>query len=421
VNIGIVTTWFERGAAYVSKQFEDVLSADNNVFIYVRGGEKYAIGDSIWDKENVTWGKRRKVPFSGGGTVINKKDFLKWLNAKNIDIVLFNEQEWLYPLLWCNEIGIPTIGYVDYYKKDTVKLFGAYTALICNTKRHFSVFNWHQNSYYVPWGTNVDKFKPNVANFKLVNKDVVTFFHSCGMDPYRKGTEILIQAANKIDENFKLIIHSQIDLKSYFDAEIQGIIDKLINLGILEIIIQTVSAPGLNHLGDVYVYPSRLEGIGLTIAEAQACGLVPIVTNNAPMNEFVNDNTGFLIDVSSYYSRYDAYYWPECMPDVNSLIEQMSLVASQKEKIEVLKKANYEYAREYLDWNKNSVSIKDIFENLQYIKLDKKTINEVVLFEESGFRKLTRLYNQNYFVFSLIMGVITFLLVITGFKKKKLT
>jgi 1,2-diacylglycerol 3-alpha-glucosyltransferase len=139
------------------------------------------------------------------------------------------------------------------------------------------------------------------------------------------------------------------------------------------------------------------------------------------MNEFVNDSIGFLIDVSSYYSRYDAYYWPECMPDVNSLVKEMRLAASQKEKISDLKRANYEYAREFLDWKKNSVSIKHIFENIQHIKLSKKTINEVILFEESGFRKLTRLYNQNYFVFSLIMGVITFLLVITGFKKKKLT
>ena len=58
MNIGIITTWFERGAAYVSKQFEDIFSLNHNVFIYARGGEKYAKGDPKWNRPNVTWGKR---------------------------------------------------------------------------------------------------------------------------------------------------------------------------------------------------------------------------------------------------------------------------------------------------------------------------------------------------------------------------
>ena len=41
MNIGIVTTWFERGAAYVSKQYKDSLEeCGHKVFIYSRGGEK---------------------------------------------------------------------------------------------------------------------------------------------------------------------------------------------------------------------------------------------------------------------------------------------------------------------------------------------------------------------------------------------
>lgn len=39
MNIGLVTTWFERGAAYVSKAYLNSLKTDNNVFIYARGGE----------------------------------------------------------------------------------------------------------------------------------------------------------------------------------------------------------------------------------------------------------------------------------------------------------------------------------------------------------------------------------------------
>lgn len=419
MNIGIVTTWFERGAAYVSKQFESVLAQENNVFIYARGGESYAIGNSKWDKPNVTWGKRRKVPFSGGGTVIDKKDFYRWLKKNEIEAVLFNEQEWLYPLIWCDELKIPTIGYIDYYKKETLPMFSAYTALICNTKRHYSVFNWHPNSHYIPWGTDTDLFKPKDKAFKLVNDNIVTFFHSCGMDPYRKGTDIVLKAADKVPEKFKLIIHSQIDLRTYYDETTNSIIDRLTNSGVLELISETVSAPGLNHLGDVYVYPSRLEGIGLTIAESQACGLVPLVTNNGPMNEFVNENNGFLINVSNYYSRYDAYYWPECTPDVNSLIEQMINICKQGTKIVYLKKINYEYANECLNWKKNSTKILDIFKNIKYNKLDNAVIAKVNDFENSGFRKITRLYLKNYFLFSIMYKVMEKIVILFGFKKSK--
>lgn len=57
MNIGIVTTWFERGAAYVSKAyFESLNNDENNIFIFARGGESYAKGDPKWDNEYVTWG-----------------------------------------------------------------------------------------------------------------------------------------------------------------------------------------------------------------------------------------------------------------------------------------------------------------------------------------------------------------------------
>lgn len=41
MNVGIVTTWFERGAAYVSRQYLEALRSDSNnsVYIYARGGD----------------------------------------------------------------------------------------------------------------------------------------------------------------------------------------------------------------------------------------------------------------------------------------------------------------------------------------------------------------------------------------------
>lgn len=45
MNVGIVTTWFERGAAYVSRQYLEALRSDSNnsVYIYMREVENHML------------------------------------------------------------------------------------------------------------------------------------------------------------------------------------------------------------------------------------------------------------------------------------------------------------------------------------------------------------------------------------------
>src|SRR6056297_2777829 len=188
MNIGIVTTWFERGAAYVSRQFRDVLKNYHTVYIYARGGETYAKDDPKWDNEHVTWGKKNYE----ATTAVDLKDFQKWIEKNNIDTVLFNEQKWWDVLLLCNKMSITHGAYIDYYTEELIPMLGVHDFLICNTKRHYSAFSWHPQCYYVPWGTDVNIFKPEKTD--VVNSDMVTFFHSCGMSPDRKGTDLLIKA-----------------------------------------------------------------------------------------------------------------------------------------------------------------------------------------------------------------------------------
>ncbi|MBF0231957.1 MAG: glycosyltransferase [Desulfamplus sp.] len=364
MNVGIVTTWFERGASYVSRQFEKTLSEKYNIFIYARGGEKYAIGDPNWDKNNVTWGERN---FLSTPTYVNISDFRKWIINNSIDLIIFNEQlEWK-PIIACNQLNVLTGAYIDYYKKDTVSLFGAYDFLICNTKRHHSVFKWHPQCFYVPWGTDTDVYLP-----KSINKnknDKLFFFHSCGMNPKRKGTGLLLEAFKKVDRlNSKLIIHTQVDLQSFVPSN-WNFINKCVNEGSLQIIKETVAAPGLYHLGDVYVYPSILDGIGLTILEAISCGLPSIVTNQQPMNEFIkNDDAGKLINVAYEQQRGDSYFWPESISNTNSIAFHMNYYIENRKNINDLKAKARNYALKHLDWNKNSIKLNEIIKNVKKIK-----------------------------------------------------
>lgn len=391
-NIGIVTSWFERGAAYVSRQIMQTLQDDYNVFIYARGGE-YPKDNPKWDLDNVTWGKKVYLP---GPVRIDKKDFMNWLVSNSIDTVIFNEQRWWQPIIWAIESGVVTGCYVDYYTEENLPLFQAYDFLICNTEKHYSVFESYDNAHLVEWGTDVNLFKPKALNDK---DPVLTFFHSAGYSPHRKGTDLLIKAFDKIKQDYKtrLVIHSQRDI-SYLVEDYEKI--KIIN--------KTVSAPGLYHKGDIYVYPSRLDGIGLTICEALACGLPVITTDNKPMSEFILDNiNGLLVEVENYYERSDGYYWKMSDVNVESLAQKMEFFIKNRSSLPHFKKAARSYAKDRRDWMKNSQKIKDIIEiySEPVTSMGKKLKNKIRDYDRNGWGKYIDIVYQNNLLYYIISNM----------------
>lgn len=358
MNIGIVTTWFERGAAYVSKQYAKALQGKFNVYIYARGGEHHGIGDPAWDTPNVWWGERW-APKSLG---IDLSDFKAWLRNKKIDVVFFNEQQRWQSVILCNKLGIKVATYVDYYTEETIPLFQCYDFLICNTVRHFSAFDWHPQAYYIPWGTDLNVFMPQ--SFDLSDPDKITFFHSCGLNPHRKGTDIVLESFQKLIDRYpnqaKLVLHSQVSIQKIF-PHLEDVIEDLQKKGDLCYFQKTISAPGLYFLGDVYVYPSRLDGIGLTIAEALACGLPVITSDYPPMNEFIDSTNGKLVKISKVSARSDGYYWPQCLVDSDALCVQMSGYLEQKGNMQGLKLLARKSAETRFDWIKNEEQICSVF------------------------------------------------------------
>lgn len=401
-NIGIVTTWFERGAAYVSRQYRDLLKDDYNVFIYARGGEEYAIGDSNWDGNDVTWGKKSLLPVP---MPINKKDFKQWINNNNIEIILFNEQQWWMPIIWAKELGVICGSYVDYYTEETIPLFNIFDFLICNTKRHLDAFNWHPYAYYIPWGTDVEVF--STKSYDVVDENCTTFFHSSGMSPKRKGTDQLIEAFHNLKGRKKLVIHSQVDLVERLPKQKEIINDLLVKKE-LEIINQTVSAPGLYHLGDIYVYPSRLEGIGLTIAEAISCGLPTIVPDNAPMNEFIQEDSGKTVLIEKYFSREDGYYWPQCEVNIDNLTEQMQFYIDNFSKLKSYKENTRKFAIENLNWKSNKKGLVDIFKYLKYQKFS--NYNFILDYEnkKASSHWVRKLYVKCPFIYRLLITLYSY-------------
>jgi len=388
MKIGIVTTWYERGAAYVSRQYADVLRDNNDIYIYSRGS-KSEIGDE-WLGENIHIAKNSFIPITCS---IHRKDFINWIVHNKIECIFFNEQQWWPPVLWARELGVKVGAYIDYYTEQTIPLFASYDFLICNTKKHYQAFNWHPQAYYVPWGTDINLFKPTTST--SVEEDKVTFFNSAGYNPHRKGTDLVIKAFSKLSGNAKLIIHTQIDLITVF-PEMKNLIEGLIIDGGIQVIKETVTAPGLYHLGDVFVQPSRLEGIGLPAAEALSCGLPFITSNKAPMNEFFTPAAGMLADIEKEYSRSDGYYWPVCEVNIDSLSKCMLFYINNVENLRQYKNNARQHAVDKLNWHSNADKINEHFHHAQILKVDIKQL--IWAYEDQRKTFLVVLSQKNAFL-----------------------
>lgn len=385
MKIGIVTTWFERGAAYVSRQFMDVLKTTDDVFIYARGGDAYAQGNPTWDLPNVHWGTRksRTMYLYPGGTYIDRKDFEFWIIKNDIELILFNEQQWFTPVVWAKQMGVKVVSYVDYYTEETIPLFDIFDSVICNTKRHAFAFRNHKSMQYIKWGTNIQLYKPSG-----VKNNIVVFFHSAGMAPIRKGTDLLIEAfyqtSNRKDA--KLLLHTQISLEKQL-PHLGKMIKELQDEGSMTVIEGTIPAPGLYHKADVYVYPSRLDGIGLTLMEAISSGLVCIASDNNPMSEFVDKDFGLLTPIDYYYSRKDGYYWPMCVCNVSYLSTQISDIIANKYDIETMKRKAREYAETELDFSRNFKQLHNLLYSVNYNNNYKEIATTILGKDKEGVRK----------------------------------
>lgn len=394
MNVGIVTVWGDRGASVVSKSYIEILKHKFDIFIYSRGGEE-SIRERGDRNNNVYLSTTYKIPIT---TYLNKEEFIGWVKRNNIEIVIFNEQHWFEPLLWLKELKIKTFTYVDYYTEETIPLFALYDGVICNTKRHYEIFK-KMNSLYFKWGVNLELYS---RNWHKKNK-CLTFFHSCGMNPMRKGTDILLKSAINLTGDFKIIIHSQKKLSSYYkdDEDVLLCIATLIKEEKLEVIEETIKAPGLYYRGDVYVYPCRLDGLGLTVPEALASGLPCIVPNFEPMTDFISPDCK-TVSIDRIYARKDGYYWPQHICNIESLTYSMQGFINSKDSISEIQTRVRQHAVENLNWESNSIDLNDFILTTNFNVISDREFFSYEKFNNSGYRKCNKYFSKFSKLFHLI-------------------
>jgi len=384
-KLGIVTTWFERGATHVSLAYIAALSEAFDIRVYARAGDAFPMHDAKWNKPWVHWGEF--VP-GAPSTTIDRRDFLRWLKREQIEILIFNEQQSWDILLYLRKDalkwpdGRPLMGaYIDYYTAQTVPFFELYDFVLCNTQRHYSVFAEHKQALFIPWGVDVSAFPVTDRS----PDRPLTFFHSLGYNPERKGADLLVQAFNAMaNTTAQLILHAQRPLHDFPGLEALIHTNPRITW-----INREVPPPGLYTLGDIYVYPSRLDGIGLSLPEALASGLPALVTDEAPMNEFVQHGVnGWCIPVAKHMERSDGYYWPLAEVDVLALAGRMDELVINRAMLDTYKQQTRTHAEQHLNWMTNSRDLAHQLGNLTHQNCSERVRIACTAYEKKAQEKV---------------------------------
>lgn len=120
---------------------------------------------------------------------------------------------------------------------------------------------------------------------------------------YQKNQEFLIDVfyelfyKDNFNKEFKLLLVGSGDREDEYKEIVKnrGLEDKVIFVG------QRTDVPGLLQAMDIFCLPSRFEGLGIVLIEAQASGLPCITSDIVPKDAIINDN---VVQVSL-----DKYLW----------------------------------------------------------------------------------------------------------------
>ena len=306
-RIGLVTAWGECGMGYLAKNWVYTLNKfDDKVNLEIFSRAKKWLSPYRWHGDNVVQGP--------DSMDINNKIFWDWIESFKPDVLLFQDQN-IYSKTDMQEesirlkkLGIKLINYPDsIHWNEFEKHKGIYDINVAHVKRNYQwLLDYKlEEPTYIPWGVILNNFPFIERNVK----DKIRFYINIGTGTPRKGYNLLPQSINHINGNwysrimkkkkydFKFIATSIKDSENRINYKFKKYFNNHKNC---ELIFKTAnnSQGGLYNLGDVYIYPTHMEGVGLTITESMATGLPVVTTNFSTMNEWIDDNEdGRLINI----------------------------------------------------------------------------------------------------------------------------
>jgi len=356
LRVGFVTIWFERGQSYVTRLIRDSIAERCRTFVFARtggvNGQAKLETQGFWQVPDLTTYPDYQIP----PAVLQQ-----WIRRNRLDVVVFNEEYDFSLVAAAKQAGAKAVTYLDYYKEDWKPYMGLYDAVLCSSRRAFELVKDFCPAHYMGWAVDSRTFRPRPEQ-----PTRYTFFHNAGWlgIGYRKMTPACILAFDAISRHLPeatLLVHAQSPLEM-----LPPVVQRLVQ-GNPRITyrVETVPAPGLYHLGRIMVMPTKLEGLGLPLFEALACGLPVIVTDAPPMNEFiVPHQTGLLVRVARRVVRQDNIAFPEELVDVNHLAETMAWAARHPEEMAEMSRNARLYAEQNLRMDELGAKVLAVLQGL---------------------------------------------------------
>ncbi|HET6829749.1 MAG TPA: glycosyltransferase family 4 protein [Solirubrobacterales bacterium] len=332
MRIGIVTKWFNRGQAFVSRYIRDALDArGHETFILARPtrdkGPMAAHVDrtGVWDQPGVTEASDWEVPFG---------EYERWIADNRLEAVHWDNCYQHEEIARIRGSGVRTVG------RFVWEMFGAddagpagraydvlYSLTRCEQQRYAEL---GIESPYVRWGLHPELLEvasqaQQAASSEQQAADGLVRFYFPGalLGPRKPHKEVVEAFTNAEGDNLRLIFKAQLERRMGYlekaaaaDPRIELVIDDM---------------PTDEHLRlfascDVCLGPSRWEGLGLFLYEAVAFGMPQISNDSAPMNEVVVDGVNGLL-VGDERDGDAPSGIPSMRPDVAALTDAIERLA----------------------------------------------------------------------------------------------
>lgn len=248
------------------------------VFPFLAMFKGFSLANKFKDRKILSWGLM--VSYASIGAF-----FLKFLKPKIPFILTIQEGdlEWLPRL---RNLGQGTLWWKLIFKK--VDHLTALSQYLLNKAR--------ESGYKGPATILPNGVDENLLFLEKSSSEVPVVFSASRL-VYKNGLDILLAAASKIKNEIKfkiLLAGAGPDL-----AKLQKLKDKL-NLGDRVEFLGNVSYEKLKDYyqkADLFVRPSRSEGLGSAFLESMAAGVITIGTNVGGIPDFLyHGKTGFLVD-----------------------------------------------------------------------------------------------------------------------------
>lgn len=198
---------------------------------------------------------------------------------------------------------------------------------------------------HIPYPIDTEYFCPTYCNLSGVEAEY-TFAHSEGWGGagFRKGTDLIFTAFQQLCHISKdkptMWVHGQ-------PGEAQH---SQLRKGVVTTQQEDLSdVIDLYYKGEIYIAPSRREGLGLPILEAMACGLPVITTDASPMNEWFPEDYPLLVKVQC---QTDLPYGdiPMYTPSAFDLMKKMEFAYNNPKLMKQISATNRIIIQEKFSW-----------------------------------------------------------------------